>query len=203
MKKNKMMRLASGLLVAVLLTTSMISGTYAKYVTTASADDTARVAKWQIKVNEKDITAGDAVTFDLFATVAELDSTTDDTDVKDSKIIAPGTQGKFAFDIENLSEVTANYAIKLTIENSANIPLQFSSDGTTWVDDIATIETDLTADLAIGAAKTTETVYWRWAFDDTTPGKPAAQSDAGDTALGVKGTDTVKVTAEITATQVN
>ena len=48
MKKNRMMRLASGLLVAVLMTTSMISGTFAKYVTTASASDNARVAKWGV-----------------------------------------------------------------------------------------------------------------------------------------------------------
>ena len=48
MKKNKMMRAASGLLVATLLTTSIISGTFAKYVTSDSASDTARVAKWGV-----------------------------------------------------------------------------------------------------------------------------------------------------------
>lgn len=48
MKKNKMMRAASGLLVATLLTTSVISGTFAKYVTSDSASDTARVAKWGV-----------------------------------------------------------------------------------------------------------------------------------------------------------
>lgn len=48
MKKNKMMRLASILLVCVLLTTSVISGTFAKYVTSDSASDTARVAKWGV-----------------------------------------------------------------------------------------------------------------------------------------------------------
>lgn len=48
MKKNRMMRLASILLVCVLMTTSVISGTFAKYVTTDSASDTARVAKWGV-----------------------------------------------------------------------------------------------------------------------------------------------------------
>lgn len=48
MKKNRMMRVASVLLVAVLLTTSAISGTFAKYVTQTSASDTARVAKWGV-----------------------------------------------------------------------------------------------------------------------------------------------------------
>lgn len=50
MKKNKMMRLASILLVCVLLTTSVISGTFAKYVTSDSAKDTARVAKFGVQV---------------------------------------------------------------------------------------------------------------------------------------------------------
>jgi hypothetical protein len=51
MKKNKMMRLASVLLVLTLLSTSIISGTFAKYVSTGKASDTARVAKWGVVVN--------------------------------------------------------------------------------------------------------------------------------------------------------
>ena len=50
MRKNKMMRLASALLVAVLLTTSVISGTYAKYITENTGSDEARVAKWGVTV---------------------------------------------------------------------------------------------------------------------------------------------------------
>ena len=48
MKKNRMMRVASALLVAVLLTTCAISGTFAKYVTSDSSTDSARVAKWGV-----------------------------------------------------------------------------------------------------------------------------------------------------------
>lgn len=51
MKKNKMMRLASMLLVVTLLSTCIISGTFAKYVTADSASDTARVAKWGMTVS--------------------------------------------------------------------------------------------------------------------------------------------------------
>ena len=50
MRKNKMMRLASFLFVAVLLTTSIISGTYAKYVTKGEVGDEARVAKFGVVV---------------------------------------------------------------------------------------------------------------------------------------------------------
>lgn len=46
-----MLRLASGMMVITLLSTSIISGTFAKYVTTAtSAEDSAVVAKWGVTV---------------------------------------------------------------------------------------------------------------------------------------------------------
>ncbi len=48
MKKNMMMKLASILLVAVLLSTAGIGGTFAKYVTTDETEDQARVAKWGV-----------------------------------------------------------------------------------------------------------------------------------------------------------
>lgn len=51
MKKNVMMRVAAILLVCVLATTCGISGTFAKYVTTGSASDTARVAKWGVELS--------------------------------------------------------------------------------------------------------------------------------------------------------
>ena len=51
MKKNTMMRIASVLLIAVLLTTSVISGTYAKYVTSDSVSDSARVARFGVVVS--------------------------------------------------------------------------------------------------------------------------------------------------------
>lgn len=60
MEKNRMMRLASALLILTLLTTCMISGTFAKYTTQATGEDTARVAKWGVTVN---------VTSDLFGNI--------------------------------------------------------------------------------------------------------------------------------------
>ena len=50
MKKNKIMRLASVLLIAVLLSTSIISGTFAKYVTMGETSDSARVAKFGVVI---------------------------------------------------------------------------------------------------------------------------------------------------------
>lgn len=94
MKKNKMMRLASFLLVAVLVSTSAISGTFAKYVTDGTATDSARVAKWGVKVA---IDGANAFA-EKYDDKAEVSGTkvvsigAADADVDDS-VLAPGTNG--------------------------------------------------------------------------------------------------------------
>ena len=84
MKKNKMMRLASALLVAVLVTTCGISGTFAKYVTTASGTDTARVARWGILLN---------VASDVFDVEYDADAGNGVSVQASEDVIAPGTSG--------------------------------------------------------------------------------------------------------------
>ena len=97
MKKNRMMRLASALLVVVLLTTSVISGTFAKYVTSVDSDDKARVAYWGFQsANAMDITG-------LFADV--YGSTVDSVNGDD--VLAPGTFGKTTFQFKWDEDTTA------------------------------------------------------------------------------------------------
>lgn len=88
MKKNRMMRLASILLVATLMSTCTISGTFAKYVTTASGTDTARVAKWGVEVTAQ----GPSMFTNQYA---KEDSTYSGTlsvkSTDDAKVVAPGT----------------------------------------------------------------------------------------------------------------
>ena len=50
MKKNILMRIGSTALVLTMITSYIISGTYAKYITSDSASDTARVAKFGVVV---------------------------------------------------------------------------------------------------------------------------------------------------------
>lgn len=219
MKKNRMMRLASILLVCVLLSTSVISGTFAKYISTASASDTARVAKWEILYtngeNESvDITGtNETIVFDLFNTVKEADTFTSETDVKDGNtttIIAPGTGGSFKMKVENKSEVTAKYNIVLTESNDNAIYIQYSLDKNTWYDDFDAINgnttemKDVTLDMETGSKEIT--VYWRWCFEGTTNGAHKGQNDASDTLLGAMAQDTaptVTVSASITVEQVD
>ena len=143
MKKNRMMRLASILLVCVLLTTSVISGTFAKYTSTVAATDTARVAKWDwaFIIDEQSLThnSGESVEFDLFnaSQIMDLDNATGkvsenaDDAVVDG-LIAPGTGGKFNISVQNKSEVAANYTVALTATESTDLPIEYSLDNTTW-----------------------------------------------------------------------
>ena len=205
MKKNKMMRLASLLLVCVLLTTSVISGTFAKYVSEASVTDTARVAVWDIELDLGDGAAQmpyftDTVSVDLFSTAYASD--TDGVDgntvvsANTDKVIAPGTKGSFSFSIQNKSEVTAKYQLEYALTKSADIPIEFSTDETTWSTNIADLDVDFT-NLAIGSDAVNVTVYWRWQFEN------GISTDEADTALGLLGTDTVVVDVSIIAEQVD
>ena len=205
MKTNKFLRIASVLLIAVLLTTCVISGTFAKYISTAEAQDSARVAKWSFKVGGQDIAQSEAITFDLFNTVADTDTVdgddANDADVKDGAtetIIAPGTKGNFAIEITNASEVSATYAIDFELVNANNIPLEFSLTGAddSWEADIADINVAAKKLMYDSNNTATVNVYWRWVFGDS------ANNDT-DTALGAAGTATATVTANITAAQVD
>lgn len=101
MKRNTMMRIASVLLVAVLLSTCTISGTFAKYVTKDEGMDAARVAKFGVVVD----VAGTmfAETYDNVASgndavgVVEANITVNsDGTGAYTKLVAPGTNGKMA-----------------------------------------------------------------------------------------------------------
>lgn len=123
MRKNKMMRLASSLLVAVLITTSTISGTFAKYTTQDSASDTARVAKWGITVQASG---------NLFGKFYK--ATTDDSIVAEStnvasngaidgfiNVVAPGTKNEKGFTIAVNGQPEVQYEITATVDSNANV----------------------------------------------------------------------------------
>lgn len=88
MKKNKMMRLASGLLVAVLISTSTISGTFAKYVTEESSTDTARVAEFGVR-----ITANGQTFTDKHEGIEANWTGKNTVDGEGENVVAPGTKG--------------------------------------------------------------------------------------------------------------
>lgn len=191
-KRFSSMRVFAILLVLTLVLSCSMFATMAKYSSAVSVSDTANIAAWSFKVNDVEIATNSAQTLDiaLFDTVYDIDGSAED-DVT-AGLLAPGTSGAFAVKVENTSDVNAEYALTLTVDNSADIPLEFSTDnGKTWVSDLD----DLSAadDIAIDETATIK-VMWRWAFD------------GDDTSIGIaaQGGDlNVKVTATLTATQVD
>lgn len=197
-KKNR--KIVALILCLCLAVCCVAGGAFAKYTTSVSGSDTASVAKWSFEVNDVDMTPtgnNASMTFDLFNTIMDSNGEAAETDVK-TDLIAPGTSGSFDVKIENLSEVNAVYALDYTVENTQNVPIQFSLDGADWKDDINDLDV---SDVAIAMENGTDTVtvHWQWPFE--------SGDDATDTSLGIaaaKGNvPTVTVTCAATFTQVD
>ena len=123
MRKNRMMRLASVLLVCVLLTTSVISGTFAKYTTTAEGTDTARVAKFGVVVQ--------ALTNIFDAQYSGNDTVSVLAD-NGADVIAPGTTGNaVAFTISGSPEVDVRVIADLGDFTRVTLPAGTYLDYTT------------------------------------------------------------------------
>ena len=213
MKRNRLFILGIVTVLVALLSLTLVSGTFAKYTSTATGSDTAKVAKWSVEVNDHEIANAtqQTVEFSLFDAAKVYDTKdadftvagTDDADVKNGStdaLIAPGTWGKCAVVIENLSEVTAKATVTFAQTNSSNVPMEYSLDGSTWTSNIGTLSVT-TADLAIESGSETVNLWWRWVFEG---GSEAL--DTADTALGIAAQTTapsVVVTATIVATQVD
>lgn len=113
MKKNRFIKLASGLLVLCLMTTCVIGATLAKYTTAKDTQDSARVAKWGVRIT--------AATNSAFATEYTKHDTgyAGDLSVESSssseKVVAPGTNGLAAqFSISGTPEVAVRLSFAMT-----------------------------------------------------------------------------------------
>lgn len=200
MKNNKTVKFMALVLFVTILAIILVSGTYAKYTTSATGSDTATVAKWSIKLGDEDIAKSTEKTFtiDLFSTITNTDGS-EEKNVKktDGTLIAPGTMGSFTLlSLKNESEVNAKYSVTYTLSNESGVPLEFTTnkdDESSWKSDITAVNVSNEA-LAMDATATTATVYWRWAFT-----KDKAR-DTSDTTLGTT-TPTVTLTAKIDVEQ--
>lgn len=126
MKKNKMMRVAAVLLIVTLLSTCVISGTFAKYVAKADMEDSARVAKWGIKIE----TSGDLFSEKYAAEDEDYIAAGGEYSVEafngEDKVVAPGTSSYtvnsdgdvtdmgFTARLYGKPEVATRFALRLT-----------------------------------------------------------------------------------------
>ncbi|MFA7077711.1 MAG: hypothetical protein WC147_04750 [Syntrophomonas sp.] len=198
---KKTFRISALLLVVCMISSVMLSGTFAKYTSTYAGQDTALVAKWDLTMTdgatEFAVFPDAAAELDLFSHEYNKNIVAQDGDY----IIAPGVDGEFTLAMTNNSDVAADitFGFAKTAE-SANVPMEYSVDGTTWValdgladelngDDITLAETDGTETL---------TIQWRWAYVDST----GETKNASDTDLGIASAtaDRSEYTLEVTLT---
>lgn len=118
MKKNVMMRVASIMLVLVLMSSSVISGTFAKYVTSDNVGDTARVAKWGVTVATRGTLFSKSY---LQASQSNVPGTGAGVTVENissdgKNLVAPGTQNLegMSFTLTGTPEVDVNVQIDFT-----------------------------------------------------------------------------------------
>ena len=121
MKKNTMMRIASVLLVAVLLSTCTISGTFAKYVTTDSGSDTARVAKWGVTAEVSGNLFGKFYNSNAAETNKNsiVASSTNVASADASNVVAPGTKNDSGLTVKIAGTPEVAYTITATNNNVA------------------------------------------------------------------------------------
>ncbi len=150
MMKNKKMGILAVLVMLVAVTLNSVGGTYAKYISQYGVTDTARVARWSF--NDTAVR-----TVDLFE-----QSYTKDTDkhtyVASSdmyKVIAPGTEGSYAYQIEGTAETNFEITKNVKVTNSVVYPMsdgklydpvEFSFDGGKSYKRLSDIATNVTYD---------------------------------------------------------
>lgn len=221
MKKS---RIFSALLVLALLSTCVIGGTFAKYVTTGTATDTARVAKFGVTITA----TSDSMFKDKYAKTDSTYTVGDNTVESQGsvKVVAPGTNG-------DLTGVTYTGVPEVAVRVTNEATVEFSglwSDGTSYYCPIVvtvgttniagssyTSTTEFAtaiknaieaykADFAPGTNLSTETgiapvVSWSWPFSTSDA------NDVKDTYLGDKaneGTESrLTVTVKTTVTQID
>ena len=129
MKKNKILRLASVMLMLCLITTCAISGTFAKYTTNDTGSDSARVAKWGVTVELSGAS--------LFSNTYNSNKV---VGTSSAKVVAPGTSGTLAgITISGQPEVATTVSVSgsitftgWTVSGSEYCPIVVTVDGVNY-----------------------------------------------------------------------
>ncbi len=165
MNKTRSFRRLSVLVLAVLLMTSTIlCGTFAKYTTSQNLSGTTNAATWSVEVNDT-ATTTEAMTLTLSPDAA--------SNVK-SPILAPGTTGSFAIKVANKGQVNLSYTVtfEVTGDFADNANIVFYTDSANKSTSTLTASegkyTTAAETLVYETGSATTTIYWSWEWDDTT-----------------------------------
>lgn len=225
MKKTGFMRAALLLLVLTLITSCFVGGTFAKYTTSATGSDTARVAKFGVQITANGATfAKEYATDDagVAGTIAKSVVSTGEN------VVAPGTKGdmvKMALSGTPEVAVRVGYTANVTVSNwtvdgGFYCPITIKvkrEDGNlvfhgldyTDADQFArAVESGIAAFSANYAAQTdlstagvtAPEVSWEWVYE----GDGVHQTNEKDTALGnAAAPATITLAIETTVTQID
>lgn len=205
MKKNKLFIIGLVTVFVALLSLTLVSSTFAKYVTTGTGSASARVAKWGFKKVTMNLGT------DLFNNI--YTSTDGKESVKSTaKVIAPGTEGSasfgFTYDATGVTkpEVAYNFTIDATgtcaNEIKDNTSIKWYLDEAEYTFDgllaaIKALSGDPSGTKRYEAGTLPEdlmhTVKWVWSFNVNETG------DTADTDMG-NAADLANVTLKITVT---
>lgn len=220
-KKNTILRLAVLLFALTLLSTGLLGGTLAKYVTKYdSVNDTARVAKWGVEITadttntlfKTEYYAVEGEDYTGLSVQSSSDNTTD-------YVLAPGTSGKLvAFEVTGSPEVASR--LDFTDNGSELSEDWLDADGSNayepvkwtfkvgsetivdegtfaelkegFTNEKATANFEPNTDLSTGLSYE---ISWEWPFED---------DDVNDTYLGNLSTaPTITLDFDITLTQID
>jgi len=184
-KTSKTARITILLLVLCLISTAMLSGTFARYTSEYAGADTALIAKWEIEFDD-DNTTTSGTTLDLFSHAFDTNII---TGAGTQKIIAPGVDGDFTLKVENKGDVAAEMTFDFDVSGDAsNAPIEYKLkdvEGQTWgnLDALKTAldELEKMKNVAAGTGTAEQTVEWRWPLDGS---DVYGTNDEEDTELG-------------------
>lgn len=228
MKKNNTMRVAAGLAVAALLSTCLVSGTYAKYTTSKGSSDNARVAKWGVE-----IAANGGSAFSGKYAKDDVTFTKGDNAVVAQgsyNVVAPGTKGEFkaatvsgkpevAVRVDNEAKITLNgwigdaghpngFYCPLTFKvNGKAVDLSNCDSADAVQNAIQTAVHATSGDYAAGTELSnanSANIEWAWAFENGNDEAAKKATDEKDTALGdLAAAPTISIAVTTTVTQID
>jgi|GEM_PF-581897 len=231
MKKNLLARLGVLALAFTLVTSSLVAGTYSKYTSQVTGSDTAKVAKFAFSLKAGGTEYGNqstsgSQTFNLFSYTDSGVYANNTSSTKD--LIAPGTTGTMAYELDSTSQVAVKAILNLTQAQDGTgtikVPIYYTFDtvdaadhtttGTQRYSDVlndtgfktlATMSTDMSAVAASlapsdgnNAVTMKYVIHWTWDFENG----GANQTDSNDTTLGLA-TPNVTLTINTTVEQNN
>lgn len=222
MKNNRIMKAAGALLVLVLVTSCFVGSTFAKYTTAGTGTDSARVAKFGVKIEANGSTFAKEYATDDQHVVGTITKSV----VSTENVIAPGTKGSMvSMTISGTPEVAVqvNYTADVELngswtdaQNKFYCPLQIKI-GTTTIDGhtftskdafIQAIEAEISSFSAsyepgtnLTTTAVTPAVSWEWPFS------VSEENDVKDTYLGDQAAEgnasSISVSVTTTVTQID